>query len=158
MAQKGCDLTGYKSDGCVAALAAAHAEYGDFEKVIEYQMKAIELIADKEFVGIGISFDRIDGMMKILDVMQSAPAYASGLAAGDIIKAVDGMSINGLSAEDMANKIEGPQGTKITLTVIHLGKDIDEEITVTRDMIVKPVIIEYEKRLAVYRDHKSWRE
>lgn len=40
---KACELTDYKSHTCVAALASAYAECGDFEKAIEFQEKAIEL-------------------------------------------------------------------------------------------------------------------
>jgi tetratricopeptide (TPR) repeat protein len=46
LATKACELTNYESDACIAVLAAAYAESGDFEKAVEYQKKAIELADD----------------------------------------------------------------------------------------------------------------
>jgi tetratricopeptide (TPR) repeat protein len=41
--KQACKLSDYKDHFLVAALAAAYAEYGDFDKAIEYQKKAVEL-------------------------------------------------------------------------------------------------------------------
>ena len=53
---------------------------------------------------------------------------------------------------------KGPVGTKVTLTVKHLGQDVAEDITVNRDRITSPELAEYEKRLKAYKAHKPWRE
>jgi tetratricopeptide (TPR) repeat protein len=47
LAQKACELTEYESNTCIAVLAAAYAERGDFAKAIEYQKKAIDLADDE---------------------------------------------------------------------------------------------------------------
>lgn len=43
LATKACKLTGYKNPDCVATLAAAYAEAGDFQKAIDWAHKAIGL-------------------------------------------------------------------------------------------------------------------
>ncbi len=40
-ATRACELTGWKEPGCIAALAAAHAEAGHFDRAVEYQKKAL---------------------------------------------------------------------------------------------------------------------
>jgi len=44
-ATRACELTNWKSPGCIAALGAACAEVGDFAKAIEYQNKALSFPA-----------------------------------------------------------------------------------------------------------------
>lgn len=46
LAKKACELVSYNDDICLAVLAAAYAERGDFEKAIEYENKAISLADD----------------------------------------------------------------------------------------------------------------
>ena len=75
-----------------------------------------------------------------------------------MIEAVDGLSTKDISLEDIINKIKGPTGTKVILSVIHLGQDTPEDITVNRDRIPSQELAQYEKRLKVYRAHKPWRE
>lgn len=48
LAEKSCELTTYNNDNCLAVLATAYAECGDFEKAIEYQEKAIKLVAKED--------------------------------------------------------------------------------------------------------------
>lgn len=158
LAKQACKLTDYKNHLYIAVLAAAYAECGDFEKAIEYQKKAIDLVGDKEFTGIGISFNKIDGQIKIINVMQNTPAYVSGLAVGDVIEAVNGQNIKDMSIENVASIISGPIYTQVTLTVKRSGKDTSEDITLARDRIANPVITEYEKRLAAYKAKKAWRQ
>lgn len=158
LAEQACKLTDHKNHLCIAVLAAAYAESGDFNKAIECQKKAIDLVGEKEFTGIGIIFGKIDGQINILNVMQETPADMSGLTIGDVIEAVNGQNTKDMSIENVANIISDPIGTKVTLTVKRLGEDTSEDITLNRDRIANPMITEYEKRLAAYEASKPWRE
>jgi len=42
IAQRACELTGYKNGGYLDTLAAAYAELGEFDKAVEWQEKAIK--------------------------------------------------------------------------------------------------------------------
>ncbi|MBW7992363.1 MAG: S41 family peptidase, partial [Planctomycetes bacterium] len=77
---------------------------------------------------------------KVLSVLPDTPAYHSGLEAGDVIIAVDGVGMGRMSPDCVAQSIAGPQGTKVTLTVRHEGEDKTRDITLHRTSIVVPSI------------------
>ncbi len=47
-ATKACELTEWKDGFCIAVLAAAHAESGDFDEAFEWQKKSMNLAPEEE--------------------------------------------------------------------------------------------------------------
>jgi tetratricopeptide (TPR) repeat protein len=47
-AKQACELAGWKDRPCLAALAAAYAENGDFLNAVKWQQEAIDLVPEKE--------------------------------------------------------------------------------------------------------------
>ncbi len=104
------------------------------------QAKQFEKALTNQFTGIGIRFSKEDESQKVLSVLPDTPAYHSGLEAGDVIVAVDGVGLGRMSSECVAQNIAGPEGTKVTLTVRHEGEDKTRDITLHRTSIVVPSI------------------
>jgi len=156
--KEACNLTDYKDDFLIVILAEIYAELGNFDFASENQRKAIAIINNKEVIGIGIEFNNNDGDVRIINVMPDSPAQKSGLVTNDIIEAVDNLSIKDMQIEDVASRITGPEGTKVTLT-IKSGEERDsEEVIVIRERIESPLMDEYKKRLEAYKAHKPWRQ
>ena len=65
--------------------------------------------------------------------LEGSPAEAAGLMAGDILLAVDGESVKGSNLNDEVNKVRGPTGTDVTLTLRRGDRTFD--LTITRDTI-----------------------
>jgi serine/threonine protein kinase/Flp pilus assembly protein TadD len=152
--KRACELTDYKNHIYIAVLALFYAESGDFEKAVEYQNMAIELVPDKEFIGIGVNFNKVEGQIKVVNLIENTPAHRAGLVVGDVIKAVDGQDLAGLSIERVADVVRGPIGTEVRLTVKRSGKETIEDIPLIRERIVNPVITAYKLRLDAYKVHK----
>ncbi|GAI94630.1 unnamed protein product, partial [marine sediment metagenome] len=55
------------------------------------QAQNFEKEINNQFTGIGIRFSKKEDSPKVLSVLPDTPAYHSGLEAGDVIKAVDGV-------------------------------------------------------------------
>jgi carboxyl-terminal processing protease len=72
-------------------------------------------------------------------VFPDSPALKAGIVKSDVVTAVDGKSIRGLSADLATNRIKGEEGTDVTLTVRSSnGKQRDVELT--RAQVALPVV------------------
>ncbi len=68
-------------------------------------------------VGITISYEREEGLL-VLEVTEESPAEQAGIVAGDMVIAVDGVSIAGALRQDGAARISGDAGTQVELTLL----------------------------------------
>ncbi|HJO82383.1 MAG TPA: S41 family peptidase [SAR202 cluster bacterium] len=88
------------------------------------------------FEGIGASVQmRPDGKLLVVAPIEGSPAEKAGLKPGDVILAVNGESIEGLSLLEAVSKIRGPRGTEARLLIVHLGSLDEIEVSVVRDVI-----------------------
>lgn len=67
-------------------------------------------------VGVTVGYEDPKGLV-ILAVLEASPAAEAGLAAGEIITAVDGQSIAGEDRYEGGQAILGEEGTPVSLTV-----------------------------------------
>lgn len=74
------------------------------------------------YVGVGVTVNYEDerGLL-VVGVTEGGPAEAAGVLAGDVITAVDGVSIAGDERYSATNRVAGEEGTDVTLTL--LGED-----------------------------------
>ena len=100
------------------------------------QKEDFEKLMTNEFTGIGIEISKQKGWLTVSSLLPDTPAYRSGLDAGNIIEAVDGVSTKNMSLNCAVRSITGPSGTDVTLTVRNPGDDETRDIVITRDKIV----------------------
>jgi len=63
--------------------------------------------------------------------LAGSPAERAGIEAGDVVLAVDGVSVNGTTMNDQISRIRGEAGTEVTLTIQRDGGD-PFDVTITR--------------------------
>src|SRR5271169_6341621 len=80
-----------------------------------------EFTSPPHFTGIGVSVGPEPRGLLIAHVFDSSPAARAGLRAGDVIVAVNGRSLQGLSAEAATALIKGLPGTDVRLGIEHQG-------------------------------------
>lgn len=102
------------------------------------QVEDFEKNMTNEFTGIGVEISNQDGFLKAVSLVPDTPAYNSGLDAGDIIEAVNGESTKKMSIGCAVNKITGPAGTKVTISVRRPGEEKTRDIEITRAKIIVP--------------------
>ena len=78
---------------------------------------------DGSFEGVGIEFALISDTLVIQSVIAGGPSEAVGIRSGDRIVAVDGENIAGvgLSAEGVRDRLRGPKGSRVTVSVLRGG-------------------------------------
>jgi len=93
-----------------------------------------------EFTGVGIEISKQKGLLTVVSLLADTPAYRSGLDAGDVIEAVDGVPTKDMSINCAVKNITGPAGTDVTLTIRREGWERPKDITITRARIIVPTI------------------
>ena len=93
-----------------------------------------------EFGGLGIEVTQDGGYIKVITPIDDTPASRAGVKAGDLILALDGQSVQGLTLNDAVDKMRGPPNSKITLTIKRQGVDKPIEVSLTREVIKIQVV------------------
>jgi carboxyl-terminal processing protease len=90
-----------------------------------------------EFGGLGLEVteDRDTGVIKVISPIDDTPAARAGMKPGDLILSLDGKSVEGLTLNDAVDKMRGPPGTTITISVKREKIDKPIEVTLTREVI-----------------------
>lgn len=90
----------------------------------------------QQFTGIGVEISNATGILKIASLLPDTPAYRAGLDADDEIVAVNGESTKDMTIYCVVDKITGPKGTKVTLTIRRPSTGETKDFTIVRDRIV----------------------
>jgi carboxyl-terminal processing protease len=88
-----------------------------------------------EYFGIGIQFDIIEGWLTVISPIEGSPSYDLGLRPGDRIVRIEGESARNITNDEVFDKLRGPKGTKVKVTVRREGIDEPMEYEITRDRI-----------------------
>lgn len=81
------------------------------------EVKLARASIDGRFAGIGAEVQMKDGYVVIVAPIDGTPAQRAHLRPGERIIEVDGKSVEGESLITVVEKIRGPAGTKVTLTL-----------------------------------------
>ena len=104
------------------------------------EAKRFEAETEGKFGGLGIEISLKDGILTVITPIKGTPAYDAGILAGDEILKIDGKSTERLNLEDAVETLRGKVGSKVTLTVHHIGATVDSDITITRAEIKPPSV------------------
>jgi len=111
-----------------------HSSYMDAKAFADMQIQT-----KGSFGGIGIEVTMENGLVKIISPIDNTPGAKAGLKAGDYIAAINGASVQGLNLNDAIDKMRGPEGSKITLTILRTGdKNAPKkpfDVTLTRAVV-----------------------
>ncbi len=121
--------------GMVASLGDPHSQYMNPQV---YKDATNELAGSYE--GIGAYVNTSGTTLKITRPIPGSPAEKAGLKAGDEIVGVDGVDMTGVSPEQVRQKVIGPAGSTVHLTVRRPGQSGLLQFDVVRAKINVPSV------------------
>ena len=119
--------------GMLAATGDKHTSYMD-----PTEFKQANASMEGEYEGIGAWVDTTGDYLTIIAPMKGSPAEAAGLKANDVVIAVDGEDQTGVPGDLVLQKILGPAGEPVTLTIRRGDETL--EFTIVRAKISVPVV------------------
>jgi carboxyl-terminal processing protease len=123
--------------GAISGMVDALGDTGHSTFLSPQMIKEEEEFTAGEYKGIGAEVRMKAGHVVIVTPLDGSPAQKAGLQPGQIIIAVDGKDITGLSLFQVVKRISGPAGTKVTLKILDPGTGQTHEVTLARAAIKK---------------------
>lgn len=107
------------------------------------EMDSLGDVTSGSFGGVGMyisrSSDDEDAYVEVVEPIPDSPAFEAGLRIGDEIYEIGGESAQGLSTDEVANRLRGPEGSDVTLKVRRARSQIIE-YTLTRAQVEVPTV------------------
>ncbi|SDF27388.1 S41 family peptidase [Sporomusa acidovorans] len=114
--------------GMVNSLNDPHSLYMDAKMYKQFMIET-----EGSFGGVGIVIGTKDKQLTVIAPIEGTPGEQAGIKSGDQIIKIDGQDTKELALDEAVNKIRGPEGSKVVLTIMR-----DQEVqdyTLTRSNI-----------------------
>ena len=105
-----------------------------------------------EFGGLGIEVTMENGVIKVVSPIDDTPAAKAGIQSGDLIFALDGEPVQGLTLQEAVEKMRGKVGSSIKISVRRASVKEPFDVSLTRETIkVKSVRFRLENDVGYIR-------
>lgn len=85
-----------------------------------------------KYSGLGILIQKQEDRLVVISPLEGTPAHRLGIQAGDIISHIKGESTKPISSQDAVQKLRGPKGTEVNITIVREGLEKPLDLTVVR--------------------------
>lgn len=119
-------------EGLLGKLGDPYTEYLPEEK-----LQGFTDSLEGEYGGIGVELEAAYPYPRIRKVFPGSPAGRAGLREGDCITRVEGKEVAGLTLTEVVNRLRGPAGSRVEVTVRREGSG-EFSVTLAREEIRAP--------------------
>ena len=133
--QENIDTEQLTEAAIIAMLQSLNDKYTSYVGPETFSIERQSFQGNFEGIGAQVEMSPDGKTVMITSPLPGGPAIKAGIKAGDKILAVDGESAIGWSVLDAVNRIRGPKGTSVTLTVEQIGNINPVDITIIRATI-----------------------
>lgn len=99
------------------------------------EIETYRMMTTGEYSGIGAVVERKKGISTIVMPYEGFAAHEAGLKAGDEIHAINGISLEGKSQEEVRFLMKGQSNSEIVLTIKRFGQNEMFDVSVKREKI-----------------------
>ena len=97
--------------------------------------KEVQVDTKGEFGGLGIQIGIKDNHLSVISPIEDTPAFRAGIEAGDWIIKVENEPTKDMTLMEAVQKMRGPRGSQISLTIAREGVKDPMVFNITRDVI-----------------------
>jgi len=118
--------------GAINGMVDALGDTGHSSFLTPEMVDLMRSVTEGQFEGIGAEVQMKDKHVVIVAPLDNSPAQRAGLRPGDIILQVNQESVTRLPLEQVVQRIRGPRGTTVTLTLFDPNTEQTRDVTVVR--------------------------
>jgi carboxyl-terminal processing protease len=116
------------------ALEKLQDPYTRFMDPKQYEALTNQTAGELSGVGMQLTLDEKTKAITVVEPIKNSPAIKAGILPGDLVLSIDGVSTEGMTVEQAANKIRGSVGTDVNLRIGREGEK-EFDLTLTRARI-----------------------
>ncbi|KAJ7536412.1 hypothetical protein O6H91_12G068500 [Diphasiastrum complanatum] len=119
-------------------LASLNDPYTRFLEPEKFQsLRAVGTSGAVTGVGLEVGFDSSSGVLELVVVapVVGGPAARAGVVPGDVILAIDGVNVEGMSLYEAAQRLQGPDHSLVELTLLDKGPKQFRTIQLRREKV-----------------------
>jgi carboxyl-terminal processing protease len=125
-------------DGMISALKHRYDDrFSHYFDPREYRQFA--MANSGQFSGVGLTVNGVKGGLRVASVLPDSPAKSAGIKPDEVIVAVNGRSLAGVSEDVAVSRVTGPPGTPVTLTIRSPGNGKKRQVHLKRAHVELPV-------------------
>ena len=120
-------------EGAISGMLAALDPHSAYLPADSFKEMNIQISGS--FGGLGLEVNMMDGRLTVISPIDDTPAFRAGIKTGDIIWEIDGKPTRTLNITEAVNRMRGPKGTKVTLTILRKNTPKPLVFNLVRDII-----------------------
>jgi carboxyl-terminal processing protease len=125
-------------DGMISTLKRRYDDrFSHYFDPREYRQFALS--NSGQFSGVGLTVNGVKAGLRVASVLPDSPAERANLKPNDVIVAVNGHSLRGVSEDVAVSRVKGPPGTPVTLTIRSGGTGKPHQVHLKRATVQLPV-------------------
>jgi carboxyl-terminal processing protease len=121
--------------GAISGMVDSLGDYGHSTFLSPEMVKELSTEERGEFKGIGVEIQIKSGRVVVMAAIDQSPAQRAGLEPGNVIMKVNDEDITGWPLSRVAERITGPAGTTVRLTILDSKSGRTRDVSVTRASI-----------------------
>ena len=146
--------------GAIEGMLGSLDPHSDYLAEDEYQELQTE--TEGRFGGLGLEITVRNGVLTVISPIEDTPAARAGMQPGDLIVGIDDQSTEEMGLTEAVERLRGPQGSSVTLSVRRKGHEQLLKFPIVRDVIkinsVRAYVLEsgfLYVRIAQFQDRTS---
>jgi carboxyl-terminal processing protease len=92
------------------------------------------------FYGVGILVGIRSSQLTVISPIEDGPASRMGIQAGDVISTIEGEPTEAMTLDEAVQKLKGPKGTQVEITIVRRGLSDPLAMAVTRAEISQATV------------------